>query len=100
MYCKKLSGIRKYRMNKRKENGKEELIPYGLCTTTVDTSAKNLLAYIALIDTNERQHNHIKNNGPLPRRAHYNVMGTRSCIYHIGTKFPAGESVRIHRRWR
>ncbi|GMH89344.1 hypothetical protein TL16_g11428 [Triparma laevis f. inornata] len=99
MYIKRLSDVRKFKMYKRKDNGREETIPWGMCTARVDTSAKSLLAYISLIDTNERYRNHIKNNGPLPRRAHYNVMGSRSCIYHIGTKFPAGIDNRIFRVW-
>jgi hypothetical protein len=99
IYSKKLSGVRKFKMYKRKDNGREETIPWGMCTARVDTSAKSLLAYIALIDTNERYRSHIKNNGPLPRKAHYNVMGSRSCIYHIGTKFPAGIDNRIFQVW-
>ena len=73
---------------------------FGVSHSTMDTSASNILAELAVINTYEEDRIHKENNLDLPRRIWDNIDNTRSQQYSTGMRLPPPLDPRRFDGWR
>ena len=72
---------------------------WGLTSTTIDVSAKELFTRLWVLDTYEKVKQHKENNGSLPREVLKNIAGTRGQQYRVAQRYPSPFLPRFFDTW-